>query len=238
MSGTSISKKREVTLAEPPTERLFFSTQRFLNPPSVSCFDGAELRRIFDTLLRAIRHHDVNTFRSVLFSSIESSTTSSCNSYGIKKCSSSRTLLLVNSRDSTGLTLVHHVVCQRPYPNTAILDALHSAGSDVGLFSTLGFSPLHHLSRTAKDDAKGTGSDGEQGPRSSLNPCTHPLYTFTIHLVRTLRAPLRATDSKGETPLHAAAEHGHSFPVLLAMLDCDREFSGKAAAREMRNERG
>ena len=238
-SSTSISERLKVTGStsrqfngDRATERLFFSPQRLLSPPSMAWFDGHELRRQFDTLLRAIRHHDVDTFRSVLFSTSDSDTLTPQN-----ETPSFGTFFLVNARDSTGLTLTHHVVCQRPCPNVAILDALHSAGSDVGLFSTLGFSPLHHLSRTARDAAR--AADPRLGPsRSSLNPRAQPLYTFTMHLIRDLRAPLRATDNKGETPLHTAAEHGRSLPVLLAMLDCDREFSGKAAVREMRNERG
>lgn len=147
------------------------------------------------------------------------------------------TSYLVNIRDNTGLTLVHHAVSQRPYPSIDILDVLYCAGSDVGLFSTLGFSPLHHVARTARDDPKSTGGE-KRHSYSSVGLRAHPLYKFTMHLVRTLHAPLRAADSKGETPLHAAAEHGHSVSVLLAMLDCDREFSGSAAVREMRNDRG
>lgn len=213
---------------EPPADDLFFCHQRFLSPPSMAWFDEMDFRRTFDILLRAIRKHDVSALKMGLRN--DSHEPSEASSW-------LGTPLLVNLRDSAGLTLVHHAVSQRPYPSMAILDTLHGVGSDVGLYSTLGFSPLHHLARTAKDGTK--RSEDKHVPfLSSVSSRAHPLYAFTMHFIRDLRASLRATDSKGETPLHAAAEHGRSVPVLLAMLDCDRECSEMAAAREVRNERG
>jgi Ankyrin repeat len=220
----------------PPLEGLFFNHPRFLTPPPMAWFDEMALRRIFDSLLRAIRTHDVSTLQTVLRSASSNSDSRASREHP-ELSSFLEAPLLVNLRDSTGLTLVHHAVSQRPYPNIAMLDALYSAGSDVGLFSTLGFSPLHHLARTAKDDAQPAEKE-QMLSHSSISTRTHPLYTFTRHLVRDLCASLRATDSKGETPLHAAAEHGRSVSVLLAMLDCDRESSGTMAVKELRNERG
>ncbi|KAF8588267.1 hypothetical protein K439DRAFT_672818 [Ramaria rubella] len=206
------------------TEGLFYSpSMKLLVPPSMACFDVGELRRTFETLLLAIRTEDLRTLCTVLSLPCDPLVR---NLHSDPLLPSSK--LLINLRDGAGLTLVHHAVSQRPSPSLPVLDALYSAGADIGLFSALGFTPLHHLARTAKEDADGR----------AVTPVIHPLYTFTRHIVRDLRAPLGATDNKGETPMHAAAEHGHSASVLQAMLDCDRQLKGMEAIRETRNSRG
>lgn len=146
-------------------------------------------------------------------------------------------LTLVNFRDEAGLAPIHHACSQRTSPSIEIADALYFAGADVGLYSTLGFTPLHHLARTARDlKTDSQDIDISANPIQAIEDS--PLYIFTLHLIRRLHAPLRATDSRGETALHAAAEHGRSIAVLKAMLECDKEYLGRESVREMRNERG
>lgn len=213
-------------------DALFFSTpiHRLLTPPPLAWFDGIKIRRTFDSLLSAVCIGDPDKLRSLL----SPPPLPGGFQHDPEVSVSSPTPLLVNLRDNTGLTLVHHAVSQRRCLSIDVLDELYRAGSDVGLFSTLGFTPLHHLARTARDDTKAA----KCGDKPSLATQTHPLYAFTAHLVRDLHAPLGATDSKGETPMHAAAEHGRSVSVLQAMLDCDSKFAGREAVRQARNERG
>lgn len=179
-----------------------------------------EPRRHFENLLATIRNHDVHALQKSLVEATCIQPRSKNGPPGIP--------FLVNFRDHTGLALLHHAVSLGRSLNIAVVDALHNAGSDMGLYSTLGFTPLHHLARTAKED-----------PACQDVPVyKRPLYAFTMHIIQDLRAPLPATDDKGETPLHAAAEHGRSISVLQAMLDCDKAFFGKESVRESRNDRG
>jgi len=176
-------------------------------------------------LLKAIRSEDSQTLQKGLFTTAfgSDSTRQRFRHPGLHG-----TPILVNFRDSAGLSLLHHAVSQGRTPNIEVVDALHNAGADMGLYSTLGFTPLHHLARKTKED-----EDYKDVPVYK-----RPLYTFTMHLIEDLHAPLAATDNRGETPLHAAAEHGRSISVLQAMLDCDKAFFGKESVRESRNERG
>ncbi|TDL25495.1 hypothetical protein BD410DRAFT_595050 [Rickenella mellea] len=101
-----------------------------------------------------------------------------------------------------------------------ILDTLFLAGADMGLYTSSDHStPLHCLARTA---------------RESSESYSFLLYSFITHLVRDLRAPLDARDSRGETCMHIAAEHGHHIIVLMAFLDCDVNES----VAKTRNSRG
>lgn len=194
--------------------------KNLLNPPELNVIG---IRRNLGSLLQAIRSQDTGEAIKIL-----------SNLHGSQ---SHAAPILVNFSDETGLAPIHYVCSQRYSPSIEIADALYYAGADMGLYSTLGFTPLHHLARTARDPKKDItelGSSSE--PIQAIKDA--PLYVFTLHLIRHLHAPLRATDGRGETPLHAAAEHGASVAVLKAMLECDKEYFGKESVREMRNERG
>jgi ankyrin repeat protein len=108
-----------------------------------------------------------------------------------------------------------------PSPTREILDALYLAGTDISL-PTAGdlHTPLHCLALTSCQ------------PLDALDAGL--LYSFAVHLVRDLRAPLGARDRNGETCIHIAAERGASIDVLSAFLDCDP----KSVVREIRNSRG
>ena len=106
-------------------------------------------------------------------------------------------------------------------PTREVLDALYLAGADVSLPTTGNLhTPLHCLALTSCQ------------PLDALDAGL--LYSFTVHLVRDLRAPLGAQDRNGETCIHIAAERGISVDVLSALLDCDP----KSLVREIRNSRG
>ncbi|KIJ52466.1 hypothetical protein M422DRAFT_202564 [Sphaerobolus stellatus SS14] len=205
------------------TEDLFYpKPDSLLSLPPATALDLIECRRIFDSLLSNIRKDDLEAIQKCLIAAafITDSSLQHSGSHGF--------IFLVNFRDSMGLSLLHHAVSQRRTPSIAIVDALHNAGADMGLYSSLGFTPLHHLVRTTKEDPA----------YMDVPVYKRPLYAFTMHIIQDLRAPLAATDNRGETPLHAAAEHGRSISILQAMLDCDKAFFGKESVRESRNERG
>jgi ankyrin repeat protein len=216
---------------------LFFrQSDNFLTPPPAALFDSPDYRGVYDILLLAIRNDDSDSVRTLLSPSTYSRD-QHLPKHSVPTGSFTGTPILVNLRDESGLTLVHHAVSQRRVPSAAVVDALYNAGADVGLFSALGFTPLHHLARTARDDIDGVNNAHDRSNASSTIEM-HPLYAFTVHLIKDLHAPLRAADSRGETPLHVAAEHGRSASVLRAMLSSDEKLYGKGAAAEVRNERG
>ena len=106
-------------------------------------------------------------------------------------------------------------------PAREILDALYLAGADISLPTAIDLhTPLHCLALTSCQ------------PLDALDAGL--LYSFTVHLIRDLRAPLGAQDRNGETCIHIAAERGASVDVLSAFLDCDP----KSIIREIRNSRG
>ena len=140
--------------------------------------------------------------------------------YQILFSASHRATVLVNRLDAQGWSPLHYCVSS-PTPSIEILDALFLAGADTSLYtSSKHGTPLHCLAREAQD------------PFGSLNAVR--LHHFIFHLVRELRAPLAATDEDGETCLHAAAEHGRSVELLIALLACDV----RNTVREMKNSRG
>lgn len=140
--------------------------------------------------------------------------------YQILFSASHRAPVLVNRLDAQGWSPLHYCVSS-PTPSIEVLDALFLAGADTSLYtSSKHGTPLHCLALKAQD------------PFGSLNAVR--LHHFIYHLVRELRAPLAATDEDGETCLHAAAEHGRSVEVLIALLACDV----RNTVREMKNSRG
>ncbi|GJJ08192.1 hypothetical protein Clacol_002400 [Clathrus columnatus] len=229
ISMTMQPRKRKLRPNTPfpdlPVERLsnalFYSGKKnLLSPPALNM---VAIRREFDNLVQAIRNQDTSGVDKI-FS-------------GLHDSRSQEAPVLVNFRDEAGLAPIHHACSHRYSPSIEIADALYFAGADMGLYSTLGFTPLHHLARTARD-AKKESRDGDSSPNLIQMVEDDPLYVFTVHLIRDLHASLRAIDNRGETPLHAAAEHGRSVAVLKAMLECDKAYVGKESVRETRNERG
>jgi hypothetical protein len=106
-------------------------------------------------------------------------------------------------------------------PSIEVMDLLYLASADVSLptASEL-YTPLHCLAMSSNR------------PRDPIDAAM--LYSFAVHFIRDLRAPLASQDRNGETCIHIAAEHGHNIDVLLAFLDCD----AKSTVRELRNSRG
>ncbi|KAM5538527.1 hypothetical protein V8D89_007860 [Ganoderma adspersum] len=140
--------------------------------------------------------------------------------YQILFSASHRATVLVNRLDAQGWSPLHYCVSSST-PSIEVLDALFLAGADTSLYTTSKHgTPLHCLARGAQD------------PFGSLNAVR--LHHFIYHIVRELRAPLAAMDEDGETCLHAAAEHGRSVEVLIALLACDV----RNTVREMKNSRG
>jgi ankyrin repeat protein len=127
---------------------------------------------------------------------------------------------LINAHDARGWSPTHYCVSSLS-PTREILDSLYLAGADISL-PTAGdlHTPLHRLALTPCQ------------PLDALDAGL--LYSFSVHLIRDLRAPLGAQDRNGETCIHIAAERGASVDVLSAFLDCDP----KSIVREIRNSRG
>lgn len=123
---------------------------------------------------------------------------------------------LINYPDAQGWCAIHHCMVVET-PSLEIVDILYRAGADLSLYTRSGHgTPLHCLARRAFSS-------------------TPPSVTELIrHLILDLKAPLAAKDAEDETPLHVAAEHGHSFEILLALLICDTN----GTVQEMRNTRG
>jgi ankyrin repeat protein len=127
---------------------------------------------------------------------------------------------LINAQDARGWSPIHYCVSSAS-PAREILDALYLAGADISVPTAVdSYTPLHCLALTSCQ------------PMDALDAGL--LYSFTVHLVRDLRAPLGAQDRNGETCIHIAAERGVSVDVLSAFLDCDP----KSVVREIRNSRG
>lgn len=127
---------------------------------------------------------------------------------------------LINAQDARGWSPIHYCVSSLS-PTREILDALYLAGADISLPTAGNFhTPLHCLALTPCQ------------PLDALDAGL--LYSFTVHLIRDLRAPLGAQDRNGETCIHIAAECGTSVDVLSAFLDCDP----KSIVQEIRNSRG
>ncbi|ESK95850.1 hypothetical protein Moror_12348 [Moniliophthora roreri MCA 2997] len=120
--------------------------------------------------------------------------------------------IFLNQPDSNGWSPIHHC-CSARILSEEVLDSLYCAGADVSLFTVKEqYTPLHCLARSGSAAA----------------------YSFAIHLIRNLRAPVSARDKHGDTCIHIAAEHGCSAEVLRAFLECDT--TGRI--REIRNDRG
>ncbi|KAI0635689.1 ankyrin [Trametes polyzona] len=131
-----------------------------------------------------------------------------------------KTSVLVNRLDANGWSPMHHCVCADNL-SIEVADALFLAGADTSLYTSSHHgTPLHCLARETFE------------PRDDVE-AAH-LHAFVKHLVFDLRAPLSAQDENGETCIHVAAEHGHSYEVLLALLECDP----RGIVREMKNSRG
>src|SRR5882724_150246 len=199
---------------------LFYSRPIHI-PPQLAWFNGGAFHYTFDALLHAVHEGDVDYLRHLLPSDQPD------------LCRPFLTPFLLNHRDSAGFGLFHHAVSLQGRRNIAVIDHLYRAGSDIGLFSSSGVTPLHLLARMARDDAR--PAQGDEVPLTAQSPS---LYAFTRHLVCDLHASLHATDRVGETPMHVAAEHGHSVSVLQAMLERDNKLPQWASAKEVRNERG
>ena len=122
---------------------------------------------------------------------------------------------LINYPDAQGWCAIHYCMTIEN-PSLEIIDILYRAGADLSLYTRSGHgTALHCLARRAQT--------------------TPPSITeFIRHFVLDLKAPLAAKDAEDETPLHVAAEHGHSFEILLALLSCDTN----GTIQEMRNSRG
>ena len=117
-----------------------------------------------------------------------------------------------------GWAAIHYCVTA-PQPNRKILDTLYLAGADIRLYTSDNRgSPLHCLARAAIHE----------------HATSFQLYSFVVHLVKDLGAPLDACDLEGNTCIHTAAEHGCNINVLMAFLDCDTSGS----VRKMRNDLG
>lgn len=127
---------------------------------------------------------------------------------------------LINIQDSRGWSPMHHCAWAAK-PSIEVMDLLYLASADVSLPTASEFyTPLHCLAMSSSR------------PRDPIDAAM--LYSFAVHLIRDLRAPLASQDRNGETCIHIAAEHGHNIDVLLAFLDCD----AKSTVREIRNSRG
>lgn len=198
--------------------------------PSINCTTLAQIStaswtapRPADDLIQTIVSNDLVALRALLPRSLAATRSPTPPSSGARR-GQSAPVVLVNLPDARGWSAIHHAVCvQRPC--VSVLDALYLAGADVSLFTqdedrTL----LHCLALAAAPPVH-----GEVDPHSFS-----PLYAFTMHLVRDLRAPLGALDRKGETCIHLAAERGWSIDVLLALLDCDVN----GTVRAIKNSRG
>ncbi|KAK7044086.1 hypothetical protein VNI00_007802 [Paramarasmius palmivorus] len=120
--------------------------------------------------------------------------------------------ILLNQPDSDGWSSIHHCCSARDL-SEEVLDTLFCAGADVSLFTQKEqYTPLHCLAHSGSSAA----------------------YSFAIHLIKDLRAPLSARDKHGNTCIHIAAEHGCHVDVLKAFLECDT--TGRI--REIRNSKG
>ncbi|KAF9532491.1 hypothetical protein CPB83DRAFT_624435 [Crepidotus variabilis] len=181
-----------------------------LEPPPALIFTQDATLRLTNALSSSIRSSDLAFLQSLLFSPhIPASSPSALYPMSVP--------LLVNAPDAKGWSPIHHCVAARS-PSIEILDALYCAGADISLFTTQEQeTPLHILARSIYDPS-----------------FTHPLRRFILHLIQDLRAPLSARDKNDETPLHIAAEHGHSVEILLALLDCDINCN----SRSLKNARG
>ena len=200
---------------------LFYSPPVYM-PPQLARFNDAAFHHAFDSLVHAVQNGNVKYLRAAL------------SSRHLDLALPLMTPVLINHQGSAGLGLLHHAVSpQQGCPSIGVLDELFRAGSDVGLFSTFGLTPLHRLAWMAHEDAKPA-----QGHEASQTTQRSSLRAFTTHLVHDLHAPLHATDKNGETPMHVAAEHGHSSSVLQAMLESDNMLVGRTSAREVKNKRG
>ncbi|KAF9266468.1 ankyrin [Marasmius fiardii PR-910] len=147
-----------------------------------------------------------------LLAAVVSSDVSSVKNLLSLPSSNASTPILVNQPDAHGWSPIHHCSSARNI-SREILDSLYCAGADVSLFTSKEqYTPLHCLAFSNSID----------------------VYDFAIHLIRDLRAPLSATDRKGATCIHVAAEHGSNVDLLKAFLECDT--TGRI--REMRDNNG
>jgi hypothetical protein len=163
------------------------------------------------TLLDSISSSQLPTIKTLLFPT----STASVNSIRSPAID-----YLINYRDSRGWSPIHYCAWASR-PSIEIIDLLYLAGADISLSTSLElYSPLHCLALSSNR------------PRDAIDAAM--LYSFAVHLVRDLRAPLGSQDRNGETCIHIAAEYGSNIDVLLAFLDCD----AKSTVRDIRNFRG
>ncbi|KDQ13519.1 hypothetical protein BOTBODRAFT_33533 [Botryobasidium botryosum FD-172 SS1] len=178
---------------------------RYLPPPPAENFSQSALDLSMRRILHAIGTRDIPRLRTLLFPPGSPIATSP--------------LIIINWRDVKGFGLLHYAITLTQ-PSEEIVDLLYLAGADMGIrASSLNSTPLHCLARWA--NAAGNSPD-------------IPLFSFVVHLIRNLKAPLFAIDETKETCLHVAAEHGKSADIVRALLYCD----SNGLMREMRNKRG
>ncbi|THG94575.1 hypothetical protein EW145_g8112 [Phellinidium pouzarii] len=167
-------------------------------------YSSKDLTSSVQLLVNAVRSSDPHAVHSLLFPPINRTKTSSGPA-------------LVNLPDKKGLSPIHYCVTASQ-PSTKVLDVLFLAGADLALYTTdNAVSPLHLLARAAVGEG-----------------ASFRLYTFVVHLVRDLGAPLDAVDSNGDSCLHVAAQHGRYVDVLMAFLECDPD----CVVRKIRNNAG
>lgn len=167
-------------------------------------FSDSDIELLVGKLVKATSSSDVFLVHSLLFPTQDPQT------------STIPVPLLVNTPDENGWSPIHYCVTART-PNTKVLDALYLAGADLTLYTAdTAFTPLHALARYG-----GAGA-------------SFRLYSFIIHLVRDLGAPLSAIDANGETCMHVAARHAQCADVLMAFLECDSE----GTVRKIKNNDG
>ncbi|KAJ7876638.1 hypothetical protein B0H13DRAFT_2321588 [Mycena leptocephala] len=160
-----------------------------------------------NVIIECIQTSDIASLHTLLFSRCDSA-------------EAKRSPVLVNLPDEKGWSPFHYCAAAQK-PCIQILDALHSAGAIVTLFTTHErWMPLHCL---AQSERKVKG-----------RPEFQSLHRFVTHIIRDLGAPLGARDKEGETCIHIAAEKGTCADTLRLLLTCDTS----GTVRELRNYRG
>jgi ankyrin repeat protein len=192
-----------------------------LNPPP--SFSHQLARSTIKALIQATTSNNLTALQHILFQ--PTTTTAAAVAATTPSTPPSPTPLpLVNLPDENGWSPIHHCVAVA-CPSVAVLDALYMAGADVSLYTMdeqhhQPYTPLHILALCASS--------------SATRESAHALYSFTMHLVQDLNAPLAARDVHDNTCIHLAACRGKTVDVLIALLDCDTT----GYARSLRNSDG